>query len=359
MKNKKSIIIISISIIILFVVILGVYFLLNKQSKSNMQINLDTKTLENLKIFNKNLDDYYMQTWDNNKFLSSYSYLVKNDGTEVTLDDIEKSLNYEVPEDLKDVSIHFVKPKALKPYLKDKILDDDQEVLTVYSALPVEGGMYISSKFDEGGFLSEKEYKQFVMEHSWEHGKIKNPLKDDKEYRAILKAVTKKDKSLKGGNVKYIACDDKYAMIVISSKDDPAYIKQYALQKNKYNSYKVIIEDLQAKDNKIFVNYAYTDFELSMLPPYEIYKYNNITSDSSYVIDLLKQSGKINNDEEVVYSCSADNFYYLEFKSNLKLLLYVNEDGKIDIYEVDNFKTALSQMTKLEDNPPVFILNFE
>lgn len=357
MKNKKSIVIIS--IIILFVVILGVYFLLNKQSNSNTQINLDTKTLENLKIFNKNLDDYYMQTWDNNKFLSSYSYLVKNDGTEVTLDDIEKSLNYEVPEDLKDVSIHFVKPKALKPYLKDKILDDDPEVLTVYSALPVDGGMYISSKFDEGGFLSEKEYKQFVMEHSWEHGKIKTPLKDDKEYNAILKAVAEKDKSLEGGNVKYIACDDKYAMIVISSKDDPAYIKQYALQKNEDNSYKVIIEDLQARDNKIFVNYAYTDFELSMLPPYEIYKYNNITSDSSYVIDLLKQSGEINNDEEVVYSCSADNFYYLEFKSNLKLLLYANEDGKMDIYEVDNFKTALSQMTKIESNPPVFILNFE
>ncbi len=357
MKNKKSIIIIS--IIILFVVILGVYFLLNKQSKSNTQINLDAKTLENLKVFNKNLDDYYMQTWDNNKFLSSYSYLVKNDGTEVTLDDIEKSLNYEVTEDLKDVSIHFVKPKALKPYLKDKILDDDPEVLTVYSALPVDGGMYISSKFDEGGFLSEKEYKQFVMDHSWEHGKTKTPLKDEKEYNAILKAVAEKDKSLEGGNVKYIACDDKYAMIVISSKDDPAYIKQYALQKNEDNSYKVIIEDLQARDNKIFVNYAYTDFELSMLPPYEIYKYNNITSDLSYVIDLLKQSGEINNDEEVVYSCGANNFYYLEFKSNLKLLLYVNEDSKMDIYEVDNFKTALSQMTKLEDNPPVFILNFE
>nr|WP_317357579.1 hypothetical protein [uncultured Tyzzerella sp.] len=355
MKNKKTIIIFS-SIILLIIVISALFFI-NKPTKAD--VNLPQQTLKDLKEFNQKLDEYYITTWDNNQFLSSYSYLVKKDGTEVTIDDLQESLGYQVPEQLKDVSIHFVAPKSLKPYLGDKILDDDPDILTVYSALPVEGGMFISSKFDEGGVLSNEDYKKFVTEHSWAHGEIKTPSKDDKDYKEILNAIEKKDIQLKGGNVKYIACDDKYAIIVISSSEDPSYIKQYALQKNEDGSYNVIKEDLQEVNSKIFVNYAYTDFELGLLPPYEINAYSNISSDQQYVVESLKESGDINKDEQLTYSCGAGNFIYLEFKSNLKVLLYKNENGSLDFYQVDNFKTALAQMLKLEPNPPVFILNFE
>ncbi|WP_317367242.1 hypothetical protein [uncultured Tyzzerella sp.] len=357
MKNKKGIIVSIIAILVIAIV--GCYFLITKNNTRNKGVILDQKILKDLDEFNRKLDDYYIQTWDNNQFLSSYSYLVKNDGSEVLLSDIEESLDYKVPKELKDIVIHFTKPKHLKPYLQDKILDEDMEILTIYTALPVKEGMYVSSKFDEGGVLTQKEYKQFVMDSAWNHGEIRTPLKDDKEYEQILKAVVQKDGLLENGNVKYIACDDKYAIIVISSKMDPAYIKQYALQKDENGEYSVIVEDLQSRNSKIFVNYAYTDFDLSMLPPYEISKYTDISSDLSYIVDLLKQSGQIGAEEEITYACKAGNFAYIEFKSNLKVLLYTNAEGKMDIYEVDNFKTALSQMIKLEDNPPAFILNFE
>ncbi|WP_250278709.1 hypothetical protein [[Clostridium] colinum] len=357
MKNKKNIIIISSFIIIITCVFL-LYFL-NKLSKNSNDMPINNKTLKSLNEFNEKLDEYYITTWDQNKFLSSYSYLVKNNYSEVTLEDIEQSLNYSIPEEIKNVSIHFVKPKSLKPYLGDKILDEDPEILTVYSALPVENGMYISSKFDKGGVISEKDYKEFVTQHSWMHGDIKTPQKEDKDYIEIMNAVVEKDELLKDGNIKHIACDDKYAIVVVSNKDNPAYIKQYALEKNNEGKYKIIVEDLETLDSKIFINYAYTDFELGLLPLYEISSYNNISSNQDYIISTLKNEGKIDNNEEVTYSCGAGNFIYLEFKSNLKILLYKNKEGNLDIYEVDNFKTALSKMLSLESNPPAFILNFQ
>ncbi len=348
MKNKKNIIFI-IAILILFIGSFALYTFTKYNSNSD----------KDLKAFNEKLDEYYIKTWDQNKFLSSYSYFVKNDGTEVTLKDIKKSLGYKIPKNFKNVVLHFVKPKTLKPYLKEKISDKDLEILTVYSALPVDGGMYISSKFDEGGILSDSEYKSFVMDNSWLHGEIRTPLKEDEEYKEIIKSIEQKDDLLKDGNVKHIACDDKYAMVVISSKNDPAYIKQYGLEKDDSGKYKVIIEELEKRDSKIFVNYAYTDFNLDLLPLYEIHLYSNISSHQEHIVQKLKQQGSINQNEELTYACGAGNFIYLEFKSKTKILLHSNEQMILDVYEVDNFKTALSQMLKLEKSPPAFILKFE
>lgn len=370
MKNKKTIIIVSTIVLVGIIISL---FLFNKSNNNlkenivkeeinnkNTDIDIPKETLDKIKELNLKLDEYYMKTWDNNQFLSSYSYLVKNDGTEVTLNDIQESLGYTVPEELKNVSIHFVAPKTLKPYLGDKILDEDPDILTVYSAFPVDNGMFISSKFDEGGFVSKEDYQKFVTSQSWVHGEIRTPSKEDKDYKEILNAVEKKDKNLKDGNVKYIACDDKYAIIIISSTKDPAYIKQYALQKDKNGTYNVIVDELETVNSKIFINYSYTDFELGLLPPYELSQYNGqILSDQQYVLDNLQENGDISKDENLTYSCGTGNFIYLEFESNLKVLLHINSSGTMDIYEVDDYKTALSQMIKLEANPPVFILNFE
>ena len=368
MKNKKTIIIAS---IVSAVVIGGVGMVIANNSNnakkeqsfvndisSVKRVKLDDKIKEDIKKLNLVLDDYYMQTWSDNKFLSFFSYFSNYDKSEVKIEDIEKAMKYELPKSLSSVNIHFVKPLSLKPYMQDKISDKDLEILTVYSALPVKDGIYISSKFDEGKVISDDEYKKFVLEHSWEHGKIRTPDKQSEEYKNILLAVENKDINLKDGNVKYIACDDKYAIVVISNKYDGGYIKEFALEK-KDNKYEIIVDELETVDSKIFINYAYTDFNLDMLPLYEIIKYKDISSDVSSYVKAFKESKDLGENEELTYGARAGNFAYLEFKSGLKMLVYTDNEGISNIYEVDNYKTAISQMTKLEQNPPVFILNFE
>lgn len=350
MKNKsKNIIIISIAIILI-----GLVFILFRSINK-----IDKKDIKGIKELNEKLDEYYMKMWDSSKFISSYSYFTKYNGEEVKISDIEESLDYSFPKELKDTSFHFLKPKDLKPFLNDKISNEDQEILTVYTAIPIEEGVFISSKYDEGGILSNEEYKNLVMSQSWVHGDIKNPIPDDIEYKEIVKATIEKDSVLKDGNVKHLAHDDKYGIIVMSSKVDPAYIKQYALEKNKDKGWKIIVEDLEMVDSRIFVNYAYTDFELGLLPKYEISEYKNISSKLDSVINQLKSSGDLDNSEKPIYSCTAGNFTYIEYESGLKTLLYKQSKGTTDIFEVDNFKTALSKMIELEKNAPIFILNFK
>ena len=358
MKNKNVILSI-VAIFVVIILIFGFFILSKKEPNKKTDIVLNDVPKGLIKELNEKLDKYYLATYMENKFLSSYSYFVKRDRTEVSLEDIEKSLDYTVPKELKNVSIHFVKPKSLKPYLKEKISDTDTEVLTVYSALPVKDGVFISSKFDEGGILSESDYKKFVKEHSWIHGDIRTPLKEDKEYKEILKAIEEKYPMLIGGNVKHMFIDDKYAIVVIGSKDDPSIIKEFALQKNHNGSYNIIVENLEARDSKLYVNYAYTDFNLDLLPIYELSTYDNISSNYEQLIDTLKENKQIDTNDNLTYSCGVNNFVYLEFSSNVKMLLYKNSSGEFDIYQVDNYKTALSQMVKLENDPPVFILKFE
>lgn len=369
MKSKKGIIISATAIAVCGVGI-GI-FALNKnnddnKSTSNVQdisnlktVKLDEEVKKNIKELNENLDNYYMQNWDNNKFISFYSYFSTYDEVEVEFENIAKDMGYTIPDSLKEVVIHFVKPKSLKPYLNDKISDEDLEILTVYTALPVEDGVYISSKFDEGGVISNEDYKKFVLEHSWEHGEIKTPDKNSEEYKEILSTIGTNYPEVKDGNVKYIACDDKYAIIVISSLQDPSCIREMALQKDENGQYNVIVDELEKVDSRIFVNYAYTDFNLNMLPIYEISSYPNISNDVTPYITAFKESGDLGENEELTYGCTGGNFAYLEFKSGLKMLVHTNVDGVSNIYQVDDYKEAISQMVQLEENPPVFILNFE
>lgn len=322
------------------------------------KIKIDDETLNQIKELNEKLDKYWLEGWNDNKFLSFYSYIANYDEKELTLEDFEKYMNYEIPKNLKNINVHLVKPKSLKPYLNENILDDGLEILTMFTAVPTKDGVYISSKLDKGGIITDAQYKEFVLNHSWIHGDVITPEKDSTQYKQILDAVAKKDENLKNGNVKYIACDEKYANIVISSANDPYYLKEFNLER-KEEGYEVIVEELEQFDDKIYSNYAYTDFNLDLLPKYEIEAYAPIDPDySSSILEGLVEKNYVDKDEKLSYFCGYGNFIYMEFETGRKLLLN-NNNSTFDVTEVDNFKTALAQMLKIEQNPPIFILKFE
>ena len=89
MKNKKTIIIAS---IVSAVAIGGVGMVIANNSNnakkeqsfvndisSVKRVKLDDKIKEDIKKLNLVLDDYYMQTWSDNKFLSFFSYFSNYD----------------------------------------------------------------------------------------------------------------------------------------------------------------------------------------------------------------------------------------------------------------------------------------
>lgn len=348
MSNKSKKIVISIIAIIIAVFI--VIFIINNNKNSS------TVNIEEVKKLNEKLDEYYLARWKDEQFVSYFSYLANSNFKEVTLQDLEDKMKIDFDKSIEKAQIHFVKPKALKPYLKGEMLDKDLEILTVYSAIPVKDGMFISSKYDKGAVLSNKEYKEFILSHNWDKGKIRNITKDDEEYNKILKPIQNKYKDLINANVKHMVFNDKYGVVVIGNQN---IIKEFAMRKNDDGNYDIIVDNLEKLPQKIYVNYSYLDFDLSMLPLYQISDYKIISSNVNAFVNALIENGDITKNDKKTYGLRAGNFVYLEFELGKKMLLYINDDGVFDVYEVDNFKTAISQMTKLEKNPPVFIINFE
>lgn len=367
MKNKKYGILIIIGIIIAITV-----FLLiksngttnndstnNNEVTTNKKIEITPEISKLIKKLNEVLDMYYMNTFDaNDIYISSYSYLMTVSGKEILINDLETA-DYEVPEELKNTTIHFVKPRSLKPYLDDKISDEDLEILTVYTAIPTNDGVFISSNFDEGGIISDEQYKQFILDNSWAKGEVKAVEKDTPEYNAITKSIVESAPLLKDGNIKHIVANDKYVVVVISQKSDPAIIKQYALQKQEDSTYSILFDNLSSVDAIKYINYNYTDFDLGILPLYKLSEFDDISSDLTKTVAQLIDNGDVDAKDKITYKCTAGNFSYIEFGSNLKLLLHLNNNSELDLFEVDNFKTALSKMLELSENPPAFILNFD
>ncbi|MDE6357264.1 MAG: hypothetical protein K2L15_01595 [Eubacteriales bacterium] len=350
-NNKKKIVSIAIAVLIVIIGAVIIYFSFNKGNKDINELN-------------EKLDEYYMGAFNDEMFVSQYSYLMKANGTEATIADMAEFTGYKLPKKFENVIIHFVKPKSLLEFPNVKIKkaesEIDLEVLTVFSAIPLEdGSFFISSKFDEGGILTSEEYQKFILKNSPIHGEIRNPEFTSEEYKTIKKAIGEYDEEALDGNVKYLACNDKYAMVVISSKNNSGLIKQFLLE-NKDGNWEVVMDKLEENEKaRIFINTSYPDFDLSLLPKYNLALFQ-ITSELDDIIAQLKEQNGIKQEEVLTYGCAAGKFIYTEFESGYKMLGHINEEGNFDIYGVDSYKTALQKMVELDSvNPPTFIINFE
>lgn len=206
--------------------------------------------------------------------------------------------------------------------------------------------------------LTAQQYQQLVGMYSFEHGEIKNPKKGEDEYNAIIKA------SGVSGNidVKHIACDNKYAVLVVGSLDDPTDIKEFAFL-NDNGKWGIIANDLATVANaKQYMNERYPDMELGLLPIYNIKDYGTIVTGFDDYISSLVSLGMIKDGDmkQGAYECGAGNFVYIEPKATGKRLIgHVNSQNKLEFFEASSLEEAISIMLQKEKNPPVFILKFD
>lgn len=312
--------------------------------------------------FNYKLDEFYITTWNDNRYLSRDSYLVTNNFAKIIPQDVSETLNLEIPEVLSDMQIHFAIPKDLLPYLEGKINEEDLSILTVYTAVFTEDGVYISSKYDEGGIISFEEYQEFINNHSWENGDI-NILtsaehSENANYLNIVQALVADDPTLEGLDVKYLAHDTKDAIIIIGSPTISTDIRQYALEKNESGAWQIAVDELEGLDPYIYVNYYSTNFNLALLPNYVLANHMT-TSLVESLIEALLENGSISEDDVITYVCASGNFTYFMFENGTKLVTHLNSTGDTDLYYVDTYMDALQLMSELESNPPTFIVKYK
>ncbi len=303
--------------------------------------------LSELKELNAVLDDYVNAHYDDMGIASSYGFLYSTTAkNNIMLKDIMSEGLFKASEN--------VAANTDILYLKASDVGLNGNDFKVCTAFNTKDGYYFSSKDLDGKYYSQQEYHDLVLKYSFIHGTIVNPKKGDNNYQKITGAAAINDNY----DIKHLACDDKYAVVVANNVKNTSEFIETVLVKDGDN-WKVGIGNIaNAKNAKQTVNKMFPDMEFGLLPIYNIGDYQAILSDMPEFTKQLIDLGVITEaDSKNMYTCSAGNFAYFQTESGKKLLGHM-ENGKLEFNEMQSLEQTISAMVQAEQDPPVFIIKF-
>jgi hypothetical protein len=324
----------------------GVYEIKNTPSDEAVDDALYAKIAE----LNSKADAYYKENFDD--LISSYGFMTSiEDGYQVSaskLSDEADINNY--------VDVLLLKPADLATFDGVELNDEYDKELKPFTAYHTTEGYIVSSTKDSGGILTTDQYKKLLGMYATDHGNIVLPTSTQEEYLDIVASVPFDDNSF---DVKYVAHDDLYAVVVIGGMTNQANIKEYMLVQ-KPGGWSVAIDGLEASGTPLKeINSAYPDFDKGILPKYTIASYGTAeTGFDSYVQQLVTAGQLSQSDLPVTYSCGAGNFIYFELTSGKKYIGHIDANKKLTLHDTDSVNNAVNYMTSAEDNPPLFILKY-
>lgn len=356
MSSKKKIIPIIIVILLISIVILGAYYYSKNQNKVKDESteNIDASVLNELNIACKNYYDNFKKT---KTFLSKYSYLY-DDENMIEIKDFVTMGYLKSTENIEKAMILYIKPIDLSSY--GDFTSENSHDLKLFTAIENDDKVIVSSCEDnKNAVLTKDEFRELILKYDFNRGEVINPEKGSKEYSSIENAIKSYDNENRQLNFKHIVCNDVYTSVIFVYDNDFKDIREYVLMKGN-GTWNVVIKDLEKESNyKVIVNEEFPDFELGMLPLYNLNDYyGKIETEFDNITSLLVQQSIISEDElPPDYSCGVGEFIYFEFKSGKKLIGYVNSEGELKFHDANNYKEAVAYMTEFNKKPPVFILN--
>ncbi len=333
----------------------------NEDNESNSEIYVELNALKN-SVYN-----FYENKKDSYNFYSIYGLLHvdKGDGNkiEVTPEMLKDEGVYKLSSDLTDAFFVYIKDSDFSEFKNNN--KDELEIFTVseydykYEVVPKEGS----------GFTVDKtKFADILLKYNLVHGEMRNPKIDSDEYKQIIDAARNYNAvfSSHWGIIdskivtRYMACDDLYAVAVLSIEGYPEDIKQYAFVYD--NGWKVLKEGLElSKIPSADINQICPDFNLGLLPDYSIYDYKSvIKSDYKDIVNMLLENNIINKEDlPVIYSCGTDKVLYIEFNSGKKLVGGADSNGELSCNYVNNNKEAENYLKRFTDKVPSFIFKYD
>lgn len=305
------------------------------------------------------INEYFDENKNEQRLISEYAFLYSyRDKDTVSpaavLADKNTGLTDEEINNL--VDILYIRPEDLGLVSGQEIKGRD---LALAAVLNTKDGYYCVSDFAEPVMLSGEQYKSLALLYSFAHGNTRNPKRGEDENTAILKAC-----NMENYDIKHIACDDKYAVVVGNLVADPADIKEIVLAINEEGDWEVVNDSLAAeKDAVMTINQKCPDMELGLMPIYNIADFGEIdTEDMEDIINDLVNLGEITDKDsaEGFYACGCGRFAFIEcLATDKELLGYIGDDGKLQFNKTADLQSSINYMLQLDDDPPVFILKFE
>lgn len=303
--------------------------------------------ISELKELNAVLDNYVDTHYEDMGIASSYGFLYSTvSGNNIMLKDI-------MSEGLFKASEHIAANTDIL-YMKASDIGLTGNEFKVCTAFNTKDGYYFSATDLAGRYYTEQEYHDLILKYSFIHGTVINPKKGDANYQKIVAAASINDNY----DIKHLACDDKYAVVVANNVKNTSEFVEVILVKNGENWQVGIGNVANSKNAKQTVNKQYPDMEFGLLPVYNIGDYQAILSDMPEFTEQLVDLGAITEAEaKNMYTCSAGNFAYFETENGKKLLGHM-ENGKLEFNEVQSLEQTISAMVRAEQDPPVFIIKF-
>jgi hypothetical protein len=225
--------------------------------------------------------------------------------------------------------------------------------LKIFTGFNTKDGYYVSSDGIEGTMLSEEKYNDLVFRYICSHGEILSPASTDAEYKNIVAALNKS-----GTDIKFLSYDEKYAVVVTGLLADARDVREYLLTK-KDGAWSVALEGIESQScPKQFVNLQYPDVDFGLFPLYTIADFDLPKTDMNDYVPSLKQLGMMNEDETVTYGCGTGHFVYIVTSTNKKLLGVLDDNRKLQFYQMNNVTEAKNSMMNIQKNAPTYILKY-
>jgi len=228
----------------------------------------------------------------------------------------------------------------------------------IFTAIKQPSGnkIMISSSKEKIASISEEDYSRLLKQYDAYHGAVNILSPEMEEYERILNFIRVYEGNYDKYYVRDIRTDKKYAVVTFSTQNAPNNIKQYVLV-NEDGFWEVAINDLDKQSNLYYaVNSILPDFNLSLLPPYNVYFYkNDMKADFSDVLKNMVFYEMIEQQSQVRYICGTTNYCYIMLYGNERYLgKKINDDW--DIKKVQSASDAIQSMQLDNENAPTFIV---
>ena len=260
------------------------------------------------------------------------------------------------PYEYKDESIIFlyIKPADLDIYLESDV--SDKEALEIFVAYETKDGFALISESGILDIILREDLKTVLESYKWDNGEIRKVLYDD--FENVLKVIAEYEQYSGNYDVRYMYRDNKYVSVVLSKEGSHKSLEQHVLE--YFNeTLKMRVSDIQNANNpKVFVNSAIPDFDLELLPDYNINEFAKYIFEgfSEEMTKSMISRGMISeSDLPVTFETGAMDFVYIELASGKNYLGFF-VDNIWEIALVEDYELMIQYMKTQSRRAPLFII---
>jgi len=300
--------------------------------------------------------DFYAQFSPFSLYITKYGYLYEYTANSyIKTEDLVGLTGLDPKYANESAYILYLKPSDLAGYRHLNV--QPSEKLELFAAYETKEGFVIASVHNPGGILPREDMQKILEKYDFNHGEPRTPEYGGEEFQRIVAALVEDALVEPDFDFRYLRADNKYAVAILSPKNDPTTVNQFILQKtnNKWNV--VIFNYENYEKHRAVINARLVDLNLEMVLRDDLTVLRKYFKQSyTDVIGRMKMNSAIlSSDGAAVYQAGTNAFCYIIFESGKRFLGFYDDDGWV-MYNTESYEEAVDIMHSLQKWPPLVIL---